>query len=94
MEDIGRYQRMDILQKVSLLIYCCIFNLFVKSDNNDTQLLKLLHITNLLATCCEGHQKYAEEKCQEIFSLEEILESVYIIRNLLMANILTQNINQ
>jgi hypothetical protein len=46
-------------------------------DDEDTELVKLIYLTNLLATCCEGQQKYAEEKCRQIFSHGKIVEILH-----------------
>ncbi|XP_019855415.1 PREDICTED: uncharacterized protein LOC109584207 [Amphimedon queenslandica] len=44
-----------------------------KSPNDDFELLKLLHVTSLLATCCVGRVKPVEVRIRDIFPLKELV---------------------
>jgi hypothetical protein len=42
--------------------------------DESVDLMKLIYLTNLLATCCKGHNMFCENICQDIFTLEELVE--------------------
>ena len=73
METESGAKRIEILRTVSQLLVSCIM-IYIKSSDDNIQLLKLLNITNLLATCSEGQQqKFAEDLCRDIFSQDELV---------------------
>jgi inositol 1,4,5-triphosphate receptor type 1 len=47
--------------------------LLTNAGDNDAQLLVLLNVTDLLASCCEGDNPFIESICQTIFSIDELL---------------------
>ena len=48
--------------------------LLVKVDNSDKDLQMLLKLVDLLASCCEGENLFIESVCQNIISINELLE--------------------
>ena len=48
--------------------------LLVKADNSDKDLQMLLKLVDLLASCCEGENLFIESVCQNIISINELLE--------------------
>ena len=52
-------------------------NFFSQAKNNDNNLLKFLAISNLLASCAEGRYKYAEDICQSIYTMDELVRYAY-----------------
>ena len=41
--------------------------------DHDSQLVQLLSLSDLLAVTCEGECKYADNVCQGIFEIDELL---------------------
>ena len=72
--------RQNILRNVSILttmpvltpIPCLLYSLWQHKDD-DRQLVQLLSLSDLLAVTCEGESKYADDVCQGIFEIDELI---------------------
>lgn len=47
-----------------------------KLDDDDSQLVLLLLLSDMLAATCEGNQKHAIDVCQGIFEIDELIRYV------------------
>ena len=56
-------------------------------EEDDSSILQvLLGVTDLLATCAESKNLFIESVCQNIFSSEELLRYVCLVRSCLSVN--------
>ena len=55
--------------------------LLVKADNCDPNLQILLKVVDLLASCSEGENLFIESVCQNIMSINELLQVTCCVAN-------------
>ena len=72
--------RLEYLKEVSRLIVISIPLPFALSylpvcqfDDDNSQLVQLLSLCDLLVVTCEGNQKHAIDICQGIFEIDELI---------------------
>ena len=50
--------------------------LLIEADDSDPNLQMLLKLVDLLASCCEGENLFIESVCQNIISINELLQVI------------------